>query len=60
MPCGWGGNRRSGVALAMRHMRSADISTCVVPRTLSSYKDRIFLQPRGLACGTLLNSSPAV
>ena len=19
MPCGWGGNRRSGVALAMRH-----------------------------------------
>jgi len=42
MPCGWGGNHRSGVALAMRHMRSADVSTCVVPRTLSSYKDRIF------------------
>jgi len=35
---------------------SADVSTCLVPRTLSSYGDRL-LQPRDLACGTPFQSS---
>jgi len=37
-------------------LRSADVSTCVVPPTLSSYPATELLQPRDLACGTLFQS----
>jgi len=42
-----------------RSLWLADVPTCVVPQTLSSYGDRI-LQPLNLACGTLFRSSCAI
>jgi len=40
-----------------RSLRLADVSTCVLPPTLSSYVTTELLQPWDLACGTLFQSS---
>ena len=40
-----------------RSLRSADVSTCVLPPTLSSYVPTELLQPPDFACATLFQSS---
>jgi len=45
MPCGWVGNRRSSVALAMRHRRK-----CFIHRRAHGL-DRKMSTPRTLSCG---------
>ena len=40
-----------------RSLRSADVSTCMLPPTLSSYVPTGLLQPRDLTCATLFQSS---
>jgi len=40
-----------------RSLRSADVSTCVLPPTLCSYVPTELLQPPDLACATLFQSS---
>jgi len=43
-----------------RSLRSVDVPTCVVSRTLSSYGDRTILRPPDLVCGILSRSSCAI
>jgi len=51
---------RTTMSTLFTKLRSADVSTCVVPPTLSSYLATELLQPRDLACGGTLFQSGCV